>query len=66
MATMIAVQMFNQQKGHPIELIYGVVTMGTNWKFMRLRDRAIELDSNEYFLGDLAKLFGILQHCVGY
>ncbi|MFM2431943.1 MAG: hypothetical protein RLZZ511_3156 [Cyanobacteriota bacterium] len=66
MAEMIAAQMFNQQKGHPIELIYGVVTTGTNWKFMRLRDRAIELDLNEYFLGDLAKLFGILQHCVGH
>jgi hypothetical protein len=66
MAEMIAAQMFNQQKGHPIEWIYGVVTTGTNWKFLRLRDRAIELDLNEYFLGDLAKLFGILQHCVGH
>ncbi len=66
MAEMIAAQMFNQQKGHPIESIYGVVTTGTNWKFLRLRDRAIELDLNEYFLGDLAKLFGILQHCVGH
>lgn len=66
MAEMIAAQMFNQQKGHPLEWVYGVVTTGTNWKFLRLRDRAIELDLNEYFLGDLAKLFGILQHCVGH
>jgi hypothetical protein len=66
MAEMIAAQMFNQQKNHALECIYGVVTTGTNWKFLRLRDRAIEIDLNEYFLGDLAKLFGILQHCVGH
>jgi hypothetical protein len=29
-------------------------------------DLPIELDLNKYFLGDLAKLFGILQHCVGH
>jgi hypothetical protein len=66
MAEMIAAQLFNQQKGHPLEWVYGVVTTGTNWKFLRLHDRSIELDLNEYFLGDLAKLFGILQHCVGH
>jgi hypothetical protein len=33
MAEMIAAQMFNQQKGHPLEWVYGVVTTGTNWKF---------------------------------
>jgi hypothetical protein len=64
MAEMIAAQMFNDRKGHPIEWVYGVVTTGTNWKFLRLRERAIEVDLNEYFLNDLGKLLGILQFCV--
>lgn len=64
MAEMVAAQIFNDRKGHPIEWIYGVVTTGTNWKFLRLRDRAIEVDLNEYFLSDLGQLLGILQHCV--
>lgn len=64
MAEMVAAQIFNDRKGHPIEWIYGVVTTGTNWKFLRLRDRAIEVDLNEYFLSDLGQLLGILHYCV--
>jgi hypothetical protein len=64
MAEMVAAQIFNDRKGHPIKWIYGVVTTGTNWKFLRLRDRAIEVDLNEYFLSDLGQFLGILQYCV--
>lgn len=64
MAEIIAAQMFNDKKGHPIEYVYGVVTTGTNWKFLRLHQKQIELDLNEYFLSDLAQLLGILQSCL--
>jgi hypothetical protein len=59
-AEMIAAQLFNQQKGNEIETIYGSVTTGTNWKFMRLTGQIIEIDLNEYFLSDVGKILGIL------
>ena len=37
-AEMVAAQQFNQQKGNPVESVYGVVTIGTTWRFLRLRD----------------------------
>ncbi|BAY63246.1 hypothetical protein NIES22_33320 [Calothrix brevissima NIES-22] len=59
-AEMIAAQLFNQQKGNEIETIYGSVTTGTNWKFIRLTGKIIEIDLNEYFLNDVGKILGIL------
>jgi hypothetical protein len=59
-AEMVAAQLFNQQKGNEIETVYGSVTTGTNWKFLRLTGQIIEIDLNEYFLSDVGKILGIL------
>jgi len=61
MAEMIAAQLFNQQKGNEIKKVYGVVTTGSLWKFMQLEDQTISLDLNEYFVGNLGKIIGILR-----
>ncbi|MEQ9355937.1 hypothetical protein [Coleofasciculus chthonoplastes] len=65
MAEMIAAQVFNQQKGKNIPRIYGVVTTGSLWKFMQLEDQIITIDLNEYFLGNVGKVIGILRSFIG-
>ncbi|MBW4476922.1 MAG: hypothetical protein KME54_08605 [Tolypothrix brevis GSE-NOS-MK-07-07A] len=60
-AEMVAAQLFNQQKENEIKTIYGSVTTGTNWKFMRLSGQIIEIDLNEYFINDVRKILGILR-----
>jgi hypothetical protein len=57
---MIAAQRFNQQEGNEITEIYGVVTSGTLWKFLKLSENQVFLDLTEYYLGDLPKILGIL------
>jgi hypothetical protein len=64
MAEMIAAQLFNQLKNNPVRTIYGVVTTGTNWKFMRLCGENIEIDLSEYYLNDIGKILGILKSFV--
>jgi len=64
MAEMIAAQLFNQTHNNPINTIYGGVTTGTNWKFMRLTQQTIEVDSQEYFLNPIGKIIGILTHFI--
>jgi hypothetical protein len=59
-AEMIAAQRFNQQEGNEITEIYGVVTSGTLWKFLKLSENQVFLDLTEYYLGDLPKILGIL------
>ncbi|MGC1248839.1 MAG: hypothetical protein WA865_21705, partial [Spirulinaceae cyanobacterium] len=61
MAEMIAAQMFNEARGKNITTIYGSVTTGSLWQFMRLTDKSIEVDLDEYFLKNLEKILGILR-----
>jgi len=59
-AEMLAAQIFNQNEGNEIPVIYGAVTTGTNWKFLRLTGQAIEIDLLEYFINNVGKILGIL------
>ncbi|BFM39371.1 hypothetical protein [Synechocystis sp. LKSZ1] len=59
-AEMIAAQRFNEQEGNKITEIYGVVTSGTVWKFLKLVGNQVFLDLTEYYLANLPKILGIL------
>jgi hypothetical protein len=59
-AEMLAAQIFNQREGMPIATIYGVVTTGSSWLFMRLIGDRVEIDDREYYINELDKILGIL------
>jgi len=59
-AEMIAAQRFNEQEGNEITEIYGVITSGTIWKFLKLVENQVFLDLTEYYLTNLPKILGIL------
>ena len=63
-AEMIAAQLFNEREGNQIKTIYGVVTSGNIWKFLKLNQQVISIDLVEYYLRDLTKIMGILVHAV--
>lgn len=59
-AEMVAARRFNEQAGTPIDPIFGVVTTGLLWRFLKLQgDRAL-VDTAEYPIQIPAKIFGIL------
>lgn len=62
-AEMVAAQIFNERHQNSISTIYGVVTTGSLWKFLRLEGTVVEVDLDEYYLSDVGKLLGILRHC---
>jgi hypothetical protein len=59
-AEMLAAQIFNEREGNNIPVVYGAVTSGTNWKFLKLDGKVIEIDLSEYYLKDVNKILGIL------
>lgn len=59
-AEMLGAQIFNQKKGQTITTIYGVVTTGTAWLFLRLQDTRVFLDRTEYHISQAEKIVGIL------
>ncbi len=63
-AAMIASEMFNKQKGNCIKTLYGIVTTGSIWKFLKLEKTALFIDVREYYIEQLDKIMGIMLHIV--
>jgi hypothetical protein len=60
MAEMIAAQQFNQQQGRSIPVVFGVITSGTQWRFMQLEGKVITLDLEDYSLQPIDQLLAML------
>ncbi len=60
-AQMVAAQEFNGVGGRPV---YGCVTTGEAWQFLRLADRVAELDARRFYLDDPAGILGALSAIV--
>ncbi|MBE9230633.1 hypothetical protein IQ231_02725 [Cuspidothrix issatschenkoi LEGE 03284] len=59
-AVMLAAQLFNEQEGNDIKTVYGAVTTGDIWKFLKLEGTDIFIDLNNYYIKELNKILGIL------
>ena len=59
-AEMVAAQLFNERSGNQIKAIYGAVTIGTIWQFMKLEGNIVSIDLSEYYIKDIKKILGIL------
>lgn len=57
---MIAAEIFNNRHSHSVNYILGVVTTGSNWKFLKLENKIIFIDFNEYLISQVGKILGIL------
>jgi hypothetical protein len=60
MAELVAAQRFNQQRGQEISAIYGIVTSGLLWQFMKLERQMITIEPDEVALQPIDQLLGIL------
>ena len=59
-AEMVAAQRFNLKKGHDIPNIYGCISNGTQWRFMRLQDKVLTIDLNDYPLPPVEQILAFL------
>jgi type I site-specific restriction endonuclease len=63
-AEMYAACLFNQQHGNEINSIYGIVTTGFEWLFLKLTDNTLVVDEDRYFLNNLPELLGCWQQMI--
>jgi len=64
MAEMIAARIFNERESQEIESIFGVVTNGNQWKFLKLSKDMIYIDLSDYYIINPNKITGILINMV--
>ena len=63
-AQLLGVQHFNLRHGKTLDVIYGCVTTGETWQFMRLEGKKLLIDQRRYFLNELETILGILQFII--
>ncbi len=59
-ATMVAAQRFNQNKNLSIPVVYGSVTTGTQWRFLKLEGSTLTLDLMDYPVPPVEQILGML------
>lgn len=65
-AQMYAARLKNEQEGKPIPVIYGAVTDGKTWRFLKLEEQTLYTDYNILYLDNLQLLLGTLQWVIDF
>ena len=63
-AEMYAARIANERENKPIDVIYGCVTTGHLWQFLKLEGSTAYQDANIYGLAELPQILGILHSFV--
>ena len=63
-AEMVAAQHFNAEHGNSIPRVYGAITSGTDWLFLKLEGKTLHIDMRIYTLERCDRLLGILASMV--
>lgn len=59
-AEMVAAQRFNQEKEQAITAVYGSVSSGTQWRFLKLEQQRVTIDLTDYSLPPLEQILSFL------
>ena len=59
-AEMVAAQKFNEINNIPIATVYGSVSSGTVWRFLKLESKTLTIDLNDYPVPPVEPLLGML------
>ena len=63
-AEMVAAQKFNLENDKSIATVYGSVTSGNLWNFLKLENNTVTIDLKEYLIPPVEQLLGILMWMV--
>jgi hypothetical protein len=61
-AEMYAVKLYNEKENRPLPCIYGAVTTGDEWKFLKLAEDTVFIDKPYYYISGIGKIMGVLAH----
>jgi hypothetical protein len=59
-AEMIAAQIYNEKEGKILPCIYGAVTTGYAWKFLKLEETTVYIDIEDYYIKEPHKIISVL------
>ena len=60
-AQMAGAKVFNQHRENDIDTVFGCVTTGEDWQFLKLEDDTIFIDLDRYYIDNVGQILGVLQ-----
>lgn len=60
-AQMVAAQLFNEGEQNSIPAVFGCVTTGVVWRFLKLEGNNLTIDADVYYLDNVPLILGVLQ-----
>ncbi|MFO1429444.1 MAG: hypothetical protein U1F76_04775 [Candidatus Competibacteraceae bacterium] len=63
-AEMIAAKIYNEKEGKAVNFIYGAVTTGHAWKFLKLQANTAYVDIEDYYIKNPGKIIGIFAYMI--
>jgi hypothetical protein len=58
-AQMVGARVFNEREGADVRFIFGCVTNGENWQFLKLDGNQLLIDTDRYYLDNIGALLGV-------
>jgi hypothetical protein len=63
-AQLMGARIFNEQEKNELPILYGCVTTGDIWQFIKLEKNMVTIDANIYSIANLSELLGVLQQII--
>ncbi len=63
-AQMLGAKIYNEKNGVKINSIYGCVTTGNDWLFLKLEEDIITIDRQKYYLNEIDVLLAVFQKII--
>jgi hypothetical protein len=63
-AQMLGVSILNQKQNHPLEIVFGGVTDGNSWQFMKLEHKIVHIHPTVIPLAHLPLILGVFQYFI--
>lgn len=65
-AQMIAALQYNQSEGKPIDTIFGCVTTGSDWQFLKLHNSTVYINNELIYINPIGGLLGVWQNILDF
>jgi hypothetical protein len=60
-AQMFAARIFNQKSNNTFKVIFGCVTTGEDWQFLKLEENNVTVDSEKFYLSEVENILGVFK-----
>ncbi len=65
-AQMVGARIFNHRRGNDFKEIFGCVTTGETWQFLKLEQTEAFVDTNRFFISEVGKILGVFKSITNF